>query len=94
MNRRLNGAVLLVRFAVWYRRAFSGLRSRNPAFLRGFTRIRKVRNELARERFLPGLRHDGERGAGDVYGGLSLDISTFGVDVYSFTLASFDEPIF
>src|SRR5207248_7403107 len=31
---------------------------------------------------------------GRVYGGLSIDVSTFGVDVYSFTLASFDKRIF
>jgi hypothetical protein len=32
--------------------------------------------------------------AGRVYGGLSLDVSTLGVEVFSFTLASFDKRIF
>ena len=32
--------------------------------------------------------------ASDLYGGLSVDVSTLGADLYSFTLASFDQPIF
>jgi hypothetical protein len=32
--------------------------------------------------------------ASDLYGSLSIDVSTLGVDLYSFTLAYFDRPIF